>query len=143
MMMTSGLPLVFVVGAILVLGATGNLFSASPFVIAGQVAAVALNLWARASFEKGTFRVSAAPGGPSLIRRGPYRFIRHPMYSAALLLIWASIVGHLSLLTIGIGVVVTAVAVARVSAEERLLRAQYPDYPGYAQTTKALIPFVF
>ena len=82
-------------------------------------------------------------GGPSLIRRGPYRFIRHPMYSAALLLIWASIAGHLSLLTIGIGVVVTAVAVARVSAEERLLRAQYPDYPGYAQTTKALIPFVF
>jgi protein-S-isoprenylcysteine O-methyltransferase Ste14 len=104
-MITSALPLVFVVVAIGVLAVTGNLFTSSPFVIAAQVAAVGLNVWARRSFQEGTFRVSA--------------------------------------LTLTIGVAVTAVVVARVIAEERLLSAQYPEYRDYARSTKALVPFLF
>src|SRR5437899_1825618 len=117
-MMASALPLLFVIAAIAVLGVTGNLLSSSPFVIAAQAAAVGLNVWARRSFQKGTFRVSAAPGSRSIIRRGPYRFIRHPMYSSALLLVWAAVVSHLSVMTLAIGTAVTAVIIARVFAEE-------------------------
>lgn len=141
--MKSPLPLLLVIAAIVVLAVTGNLFSASPLVIAAQVAAVAMNLWARASFQSGAFRVTAAPGEQALIRRGPYRFVRHPMYLAALVFIWAGIGSHVSVLTLAIGVVVTGVCVARVIVEERLLRAQYPDYADYARTTKALIPLLF
>ena len=83
-MIASPLPLLFVVAAIAVLGVTGNLFASSPFVITAQVAAVVLNVWARISFQRGTFRVTAAPSGAPIVTRGPYRFIRHPMYSAAL-----------------------------------------------------------
>jgi len=140
--MTSPLPLLFVIAAIVVLGVTGNLFSLSPFVIAVQAAAVGLNVWARISFQSGTFRVTAAPGGASIITHGPYRFIRHPMYSAALLFIWAGVAGHLSVLTLAIGIAVTAVGVARVIVEEQLLRAEYPEYLDYSRSTKALIPFV-
>ena len=142
-MMTSAVPLVFVIAAILVLGATGNLFSASPIVIAAQVAAIALNIWARRSFDAGTFRVTAAPGGHEVIRRGPYRFIRHPMYAAALLFVWASVLGHVSTFTLAIGAIVTVIGVLRVFAEERLLREKYPDYIDYARLTKALVPFIF
>ena len=141
--MTSPLPLLFVIAAIVVLGVTGNLFSLSPFVIAVQAAAVGLNVWARISFQSGTFRVTAAPGGASIITHGPYRFIRHPMYSAALLFIWAGVASHLSVLTLAIGIAVTAVGVARVIVEEQLLRAEYPEYLDYSRSTKALIPFVF
>lgn len=142
-MIASPLALVFVVIGVVVLAATGNLFSSSPVVIAVQVAAVALNIWARRSFEKGTFRVSAAPAGQSIIRRGPYRFIRHPMYSAALLFVWAGVVSHASPLTLVVGAAVTAIAVGRVMAEERLLRAQFLDYDAYTKTTRALVPYVF
>jgi protein-S-isoprenylcysteine O-methyltransferase Ste14 len=142
-MIASALPLLFIVAAIVVLGVTGNLFSSSPLAIAAQVAAVALNVWARISFQKGTFRVSAAPGGPSIITSGPYRFIRHPMYAAALLFIWAAVASHLSASTIAIGTAATAFGVARVIVEERLLRATYPDYHDYSKSTKALIPYVF
>ncbi len=142
-MITSALPLLFVVAAIVLLAATRNLFASSPFVIAAQVAALGLNVWARRSFQKGTFRVSAEPGGDSIIRRGPYRFIRHPMYSAALLFIWASVVSHLSALTLAIGISVTAVAIARVLAEERLLSVEYLEYADYARATKALVPYLF
>lgn len=142
-MLASALPLLFVIAAIAVLGFTGNLLSWSPFVIAAQAAAVGLNLWARRSFQKGTFRVTAVPSSSSIIRSGPYRFIRHPMYSAALLFVWAGVVSHLSVLTLAIGGAVTVVAIARIIAEERLLTAQYPEYHGYAQSTKALVPYLF
>lgn len=141
-MITSALPLLVVLAAIVALGVTGNLFAASAFVITAQVAAVVLNVWARISFEKGTFRVTAAPSGAPIITRGPYRFIRHPMYSAALVFIWAGVAGHLSVLTLAIGIAVTAVVIVRVIVEERLLRAKYPEYQDYSQSTKALIPFV-
>jgi len=142
-MIASAVPLIFIIAAIAVLAVTGNLFSASPIVIAAQLAAVGLNLWARRSFQPGTFRVSAAPGGTAVIRRGPYRFIRHPMYSAALLFVWAGILSHLSPVTLVIGAAVTAVAVARVIAEERLLRATYAEYGEYARSTKAVVPYLF
>ena len=142
-MMASALPLLGVLIAMTALGVTGNLFSPSPLVIAIQAAAVALNIWARLSFQRGEFRVAATPGGSAIIRSGPYHFVRHPMYAAALLFVWASVVSHLSVLTVAIGVVVTAIAIARVVVEERLLRARYPDYEAYARSTKALVPYVF
>ena len=141
-MIASPLPLLFVVAAIAVLGVTGNLFASSPFVITAQVAAVVLNVWARISFQRGTFRVTAAPSGAPIIMRGPYRFIRHPMYSAALIFIWSGVASHLSVLTLAIGIVVTAVVIARVIVEEQLLRMKYPEYLDYSRSTKALIPFV-
>jgi protein-S-isoprenylcysteine O-methyltransferase Ste14 len=142
-MITSALPLLFVVAAIVVLGATGNLFASSPSVILAQVAAVGLSVWARRSFQTGTFRVTAGPGSGSIIRRGPYRFIRHPMYSAALLLVWAAVVSHLSVGPLAIGIAVTAVVIARVRAEERLLGVHYPEYRDYTRSTKALVPYLF
>jgi protein-S-isoprenylcysteine O-methyltransferase Ste14 len=142
-MMASALPLLVILAAIAVLGVTGNLFSPSPIVIAVQAAALALNIWARRSFQKGEFRITATPGGSSTIRRGPYRFIRHPMYAAVLLFIWASVGSHLSVLTVAIGIAVTAVVITRVVVEERLLRARYPDYEDYARSTKAVVPYVF
>jgi len=141
-MMPSALPLILIVSAIIVLGATGNLITSSPFVIAAQVVAVGLNVWARVLFKRGTFRISAAPCGTSIITRGPYRFMRHPMYSAALLFVWVAVASHLSILTLAIGFAVTAVCVARVIVEERLLRARFPEYLAYSQSTKALIPFI-
>src|SRR5512134_3368046 len=120
-MLTSPAPLTVVISAIVALAVTRNLFVASPYVIAAQATAVTLSVWARRSFPKGTFRVAAAPGASSIIRRGPYRFVRHPMYSAALLFIWAAILSHLSLWTLILGVIVTLVVSFRLIAEERLL----------------------
>ena len=119
-----------------------SLVSPSPVVTACQLAALALGVWARASFPSGSFGVTAVPVGTATIHRGPYRLIRHPMYAAALLLIWASIFGHLSPATAAVGVVVTAVAACRIVDEERLLRARFPDYAEYARSTRMLVPFL-
>ena len=65
-MITTVLPLLFVIGAIGALGIKAYLFSASPFAIAAQATAVRLGIWARRSFWQGTFRVTAAPAGSSI-----------------------------------------------------------------------------
>jgi protein-S-isoprenylcysteine O-methyltransferase Ste14 len=87
--------------------------------------------------------VTTMPADSSIIRRGPYRVIRRPMYSAALLFVWTAVVSHLSGLTMSIGLVCTGIALARVFAEEKLLRARSVEYPDYARSTNALISFVF
>lgn len=141
-MIASAAPLAVVISSIVILAVTGNLISPSPYVIAVQAGAIALSVWARRSFPKDSFRVVANPGASSIIRRGPYRSIRHPMYSAALIFIWAAVLSHLSPWTLVLGLVVTSVVGARVVVEERLLRQRYPEYEGYARATKALIPFI-
>ncbi|MFA6542054.1 MAG: methyltransferase [Bacteroidota bacterium] len=134
------LPILIV--AILYLLISGKLFSPSPFVIAAQVLAVALSIWARQSFQAGQFSADAEPKEGPLLSTGPYAFIRHPMYTAALLLLWSSIFGHLSITTVIIGLIVTSVVSIRVVSEEQVLRVHFPDYAEYSRKTKRIIPFI-
>jgi len=131
-----------VIAALIVLGVTGNLFSTSPFVILAQLLAVALAVWARTSFPAGAFRVGATPAATTVIRSGPYRLVRHPMYSAALILIWSAVLSHLGAWTLGLGVIVTTVVALRIVLEERALRQQFGDYDAYVRETRAVIPYL-
>lgn len=141
-MIASRAPLLVVVSTILVLAATGNLLSWTPIVIAVQVGAVVFAVWARRTFRAGAFRVEAAPAGHRLMREGPYRLVRHPMYGAVIVLIWSGILSHAALWTVALGAAVTVMVVVRIRVEERLLRTQYAEYDDYARHTTALIPFV-
>ncbi len=133
--------LLILIVAIMYLLISGNLLSPSPFVIAAQLGAVVLGIWARRSFQADQFSIHADPKEGQLLRTGPYQFIRHPMYAAALLLSWSSILGHASLINAVIGVIVTGVIVIRIATEEQFLRTRYPDYAEYSRKTRRIIPF--
>lgn len=142
MKLISKFALLILVIAIIYLLISGNLLSPSPFVIAGQLLAVALSVWTRQSFQKGQFSIHAEPAEGTLLSTGPFRWIRHPMYAAALLLLWASIMGHASIVPVVVGVIVTGVIAVRIVIEERFLCAQYPGYAAYARKTKRVIPLI-
>lgn len=131
------------VAAMLYLLATGQLLSRSPFVLVPQLAALVLVVWARRAFPQGQFSVHAAPRGDRLVEAGPYRYIRHPMYTAGQLVLWPGILSHPSALTIAIGLVVVFAVIARVMTEEPLLHAKVPGYADYARRTKRFVPYVF
>ena len=134
--------LLIVIVTILYLVISGNLFSPSPFIVAAQVVAIALSVWARRSFQTGQFSIQAKPKEGQLLLKGPYHFIRHPMYTAVLLLIWSGILGHLSAINLIIGVIMTGVVAIRITTEEEYLRTYYSDYPEYARMTKRIIPLI-
>ena len=86
--------------------------------------------------------MTAVPAAHDVIQRGPYRLIRHPMYTAALLFIWAAVLSHASVLTVGVGLLVTILVSARIRMEERLLAEQYPEYAAYVRSTRAVVPYL-
>jgi protein-S-isoprenylcysteine O-methyltransferase Ste14 len=139
----SGIGLLVMIGGILGLLATHSLFSTNPAVIAGQAAAFALMLWARMTFGRRSFHATADPTEGGLVTGGPYAFVRHPIYAAVCLFVIAGGLAHVSWATAAFALVVFLGAIARMVAEERLLRTQYAGYVAYAARTKRMIPHVF
>ncbi len=75
-------------------------------------------------------------------RSGPYRFVRHPIYSGLLLAILGTALAT-SLVGLVAVVVLGAYFYLSGSVEERNLTATFPTaYPEYRRRTKMLIPFV-
>jgi protein-S-isoprenylcysteine O-methyltransferase Ste14 len=81
--------------------------------------------------------------GHELVKTGPYRFVRHPIYSGLLVMCLGSAIEigrlrcFLSLLVVGVGFWI------KLKQEERLLLRHFPDeYPDYQRQVKALMPFV-
>jgi protein-S-isoprenylcysteine O-methyltransferase Ste14 len=130
------------VGVVLLL-ATHQLLSASPLVVIPQAAALLLMIWARITFGRRSFHLSANPTEGGLVTTGPYRFIRHPIYAGVCLFTVVGVLSHLSLNSALFGGLVLAGALCRLLCEETLLVRRYPDYRQYAAKTWRMIPFLF
>jgi len=135
--------LLLMVVAVLGLLATNSLLARAPAGIAVQVAALLLMVWARLTFGRRSFHASADPTPGGLVTTGPYRLIRHPIYTAASLFIWAGVLSNWSVLAGWLGVLLLVGAIVRMLCEERLVVAAYPEYRDYARTTKRMVPYVF
>ena len=119
-----------------------SLFAHGPILISLQVAAAALMLWARATFGMRSFHAAASPTEGGLVTGGPYRFVRHPIYAATLLFVWAGVAGHGTILSALTATVATAAVAVRILTEEQLVVEAYPEYATYARRTRRIIPFV-
>jgi protein-S-isoprenylcysteine O-methyltransferase Ste14 len=78
----------------------------------------------------------------TLVRTGPYRVVRHPIYAAGILLAygWALMVG--SWLTLAYATVLLLFLDLKSAREERWLAEKFPDYPDYQRQVCKLIPFI-
>jgi protein-S-isoprenylcysteine O-methyltransferase Ste14 len=80
----------------------------------------------------------------SLVRSGPYRLVRHPIYSALILgtLGWSLWRQHL--LGLVLGLVLGAFFDRKSRHEEKLLLLKYPEYASFrAQTPYRLLPWLY
>lgn len=107
---------------------------------AGLVFAV----WARRTLGANWSGVVTLKEGHELIQRGPYRLVRHPIYTGVLMLV------------LGTGIVVGEVRSflatlffifsfsLRIRDEEKVLSQQFPqEYAAYKKHTEMLIPWLF
>ena len=105
---------------------------------------VALAIWARRTLGTNWSASPTIKEGHELITRGPYQFVRHPIYTGILFaLLGTAIAGGLAREFL-LFAILSITFYLKLRIEEALMLRQFPEaYPAYRQKTKALIPFVF
>lgn len=83
-----------------------------------------------------------APQVRPLVRRGPYRYIRHPLYVGELVTLTGVVLVGPSWQKVVILAVTAAVQVYRAIHEERLMSSHDEEYARYMTTTKRFVPGV-
>jgi protein-S-isoprenylcysteine O-methyltransferase Ste14 len=107
-------------------------------------AGIAIAIWARTILGRNWSANPTVKEDHELIVSGPYRYVRHPIYTGILLAQFGSMV-------VGDGRVRSTLFFAFIAiglhfkskVEENLMRQTFPDsYPEYRRRTKAIIPFI-
>jgi len=106
----------------------------------GLVAAYGLAVWGLL-FLRNSF--SIIPEARRVVRTGPYRLIRHPLYSAEILAALSFLVAHPKLWPLVGFPAFVAIQVLRSVYEERLLTETFPEYAEYRRGTWRMIPLLF
>ena len=142
--------LIIVIGAVVIRvlrpSGTNGLEVHAPGVRAIGAALVACGLgtavWARVTLGRNWGMPMTEKDEPELVTSGPYRLVRHPIYSGLVL----ATVGTALAVSLGWLVVAAVMGVYfgySAVMEERTLIEQFPEaYPRYRARTKLLIPFL-
>jgi protein-S-isoprenylcysteine O-methyltransferase Ste14 len=103
---------------------------------------LSLAVWARIYLGRNWGMPMTQKDEPELVTSGPYRFVRHPIYSGIVLaLLGTSLATNVYWLIAC--VVMAGYFFYSGIVEERLLSTSFPTaYPSYRKKTKMLIPFV-
>lgn len=104
---------------------------------------LAMALWSRVTLAGNWSSDVRFKQGHELVQSGPYRFVRHPIYTAILLMCFAPAIQFgrlhcwLGALIIGFGFWI------KLKQEETVMLQHFPQYPEYRKRVKALVPFLF
>jgi protein-S-isoprenylcysteine O-methyltransferase Ste14 len=106
------------------------------------VCGLATAVWARVALGRNWGMPMTEKDQPELVTSGPYRVVRHPIYSGIVL----ATIGTALAVSLGWLVVAAVMGVYfgySATVEERTLTEHFPEeYPRYRARTKMLIPFV-
>jgi protein-S-isoprenylcysteine O-methyltransferase Ste14 len=109
-----------------------------------EIAGLYLGAWAVWTIKLKNLRPLPEPSRQAkLVTRGPYRWIRHPMYTAVLLMTGALVLDAPGRERVGAWLLLVADLLVKLHFEESLLAARFPEYSAYRKRTKRLIPFAY
>jgi protein-S-isoprenylcysteine O-methyltransferase Ste14 len=114
-------------------------------ILAGSLCVIGLfiAIWARATLGSNWSSAVTLKQDHELIMRGPYRFVRHPIYTGLLLML-----GGTALISGRLGAIAGLASGflglwIKLRQEEALMMRHFPaDYRKYKANSKALLPFV-
>jgi protein-S-isoprenylcysteine O-methyltransferase Ste14 len=103
---------------------------------------LALAVWARIHLGRNWGMPMTQKDEPELVTSGPYRLVRHPIYSGILLAMLGTSLATNAYWLIA-ACVMGAYFIYSARVEEKLMTASFPaTYPSYKVRTKMLIPFL-
>ncbi|MFY9287233.1 MAG: isoprenylcysteine carboxylmethyltransferase family protein [Alphaproteobacteria bacterium] len=86
---------------------------------------------------------SILPESRKLVTKGPYNFIRHPLYVAETIVSLGVMIVFLSPGAVALVVTQFLFQLVRIHYEEKVLTKNFPEYKNYAKRTARLIPGVY
>ena len=101
-----------------------------------------IGLWTLFFNRIGNFNIHPIPkAGGYLVTTGPYRFVRHPMYTSVMLVMLAFVFN--APYRVIYWLLLLAVLWFKSSIEEKMLAQQYPEYSRYQKSAGRFLPYVF
>ena len=103
-----------------------------------------VGLWALLANRPGNFNIRPTPhANGKLVAHGPYRWIRHPMYTAVNLLGLGCALALGSALAWMLWAALSLVLLVKALLEERWMTALHPEYAQYQAHSRRFIPFIW
>jgi protein-S-isoprenylcysteine O-methyltransferase Ste14 len=131
-------------GCLIYFGISGPWLAHHPVWLLLEIVALLLAGWAIATMRLSQLNILPAVRDQArLVEDGPYRWVRHPMYSALLLLTLALLFDAPTPDRWGVWLVLLVNLLVKLHYEEQLLTAAFPAYASYRTRTKRLLPGIY
>lgn len=131
-------------GSFILIIITGQLIPKNPILFLLFLLGIALWVWAMWEMRVTKVRISPEPAKKAkLVTKGPYHYIRHPMYTATLLVSFSLIFDLFTTERLILGIILLATLVAKLQYEEELLKKRFKAYKAYQSKTSHLIPLAY
>ncbi len=126
------------------IGVTAPVFPKNPLLLGIETGGILLGVWAIWIMQPSRVSIFPLPGKQTrLIQAGPYKIIRHPMYTAIFLAVTPLLIEYFSLGRMVVYILLLANQLVKMHFEEKKLREFFPGYPAYMKKTKRVIPCLF
>lgn len=129
---------------LVLIGLTAPVIPGHPVLLVIELSGIMLALWAILIMNPLNVKIMPFPNKEiGLLHSGPYKWIRHPMYTAIFLAVTPLVISYYSPFRLITGVVLFASLVYKVTIEEKLLESHYEHYNAYKHKTFRFIPFLY
>ncbi|MEO8210776.1 MAG: isoprenylcysteine carboxylmethyltransferase family protein [bacterium] len=133
----------FQISSFLILAFTGSIFPSDIILLILGIIFLLFGFWAIAEMK---FRFNVLPEllkNSSLVTSGPFKFVRHPIYTSLILITLIWIINDFSFMRLGVWILLFVILNIKLEYEEKILTKQFPEYKDYKRNTNKLIPFIY
>lgn len=123
---------------------TGPLLPGNAFLLGSYILGFIIGIWSIVSMGPGNLNASADVLPSSrLTTSGPYRIIRHPMYTAVILVMSSLLINYFTSLRFLVYLLGLLSLFLKIAYEEHQLQKHHAGYASYKLKTWRMIPYIF